>query len=422
MLIPFQKSSAKKTATTINNNYKALLDTLMQSQAVIEFDMNGIILNANQNFLDTMGYTLDEVKGQHHSMFADLEYVNSPEYRQFWEELKKGKHQCAEYKRFGRNNKEVWIQASYNPILDINGNPVKIVKYAIDITEQKRKQNDFTSQISAIGKSQAIVEFDMNGFILNANQNFLETMDYKLHEIKGKHHKLFVDENFANSFEYKKFWKELKEGKYQIAEYKRLGKNNKEIWIQASYNPIFDVDGKPIKIIKYATDITSQVYARLKADELSVKLEKKMQNLSNSEGNMAQSISKITKNIKHSSEALSAIKKGSQDTHNLIKSLIMTIGGEEALNSNLNADNMNPIICDNFGKSFSETNDLLLRTLIEAYNNLKGNEEKFQEVEKNFEEIATDVNNQSNLTEDISIDIHKAILYMQKLIGCIHSK
>ena len=236
----------------------AKLAALDKSQAVIEFDLDGNILNANPNFCATVGYTLDEIKGKHHSMFVDEPYRNSMEYRQFWEALRRGEFQTAEYKRFGRNGKEIWIQASYNPIFGKDGKPFKVVKYATETTKQKLQTADFQGQLNAIKKSQAVIEFDLKGNVLGANENFCSALGYALDEIKGKHHSIFVDPEYKNSVEYKQFWESLARGEYQAAQYKRFGKGGREIWIQASYNPIFDPSGKPYKVVKYATDITKQ--------------------------------------------------------------------------------------------------------------------------------------------------------------------
>ncbi len=243
-------------------DFSGQIKAIGKAQAVIEFNMDGTIINANLNFLHTLGYTLDEIKGRHHSIFVDPSYRSSPEYTQFWDTLARGQYQQAEYKRFGKGGKEVWIQASYNPILDLNGKPFKVVKYATDITKQKLQSADFSGQIDAIGKSQAVIEFNMDGTIANANPNFLGAVGYNLDEIKGKHHSMFVEPAYKNSTEYKQFWDTLNRGEFQQAEYKRMGKGGKEIWIQASYNPIMDMNGKPFKVVKYATDVTQMVTNR----------------------------------------------------------------------------------------------------------------------------------------------------------------
>ena len=232
-----------------------------KSQAVIEFRMDGTILEANDNFLSALGYSLSEIQGRHHSMFVDEAYARSAEYKDFWARLNRGEYQAAEYKRFGKGDKEVWIQASYNPILDLNGKPFKVVKYATDVTAQKLVNADYQGQIAAVKKSQAVIEFRMDGTILDANDHFLKALGYSLAEIQGRHHSMFVDEAYARSAEYKDFWIRLNRGEYQAAEYKRFGKGGREIWIQASYNPILDLNGKPVKVVKYATDITREKLA-----------------------------------------------------------------------------------------------------------------------------------------------------------------
>ncbi|KZN63516.1 hypothetical protein N473_16985 [Pseudoalteromonas luteoviolacea CPMOR-1] len=239
-------------------DYQGQLEAISKSQAVIEFNMDGTIINANDNFLSAMGYTLDEIKGQHHSMFADAEYAASAEYAAFWADLNAGHYSAGEYLRKGKNGKEIWIQASYNPILDLNGKPFKVVKYAADITEQKRQAANYEGQLQAIGKSQAVIEFNMDGTIITANDNFLKTMGYTLDEIKGQHHSMFAEQDYAKSQSYHQFWQQLNLGKFDSGEYQRLGKNGKKIWIQATYNPIFDANGKPFKVVKFATDITAQ--------------------------------------------------------------------------------------------------------------------------------------------------------------------
>jgi methyl-accepting chemotaxis protein len=226
--------------------------------------MDGTILTANENFLSTVGYSLAEIQGNHHSMFADPAYAKSAEYKAFWEKLGRGEYDAGEYKRIGKGGKEVWIQASYNPILDMNGRPFKVVKYATDITDASLKNADLSGQIAAIGKSQAVIEFDLDGTIRTANENFLTTLGYSLEEIKGKHHSMFADPEYAKSADYKAFWEKLRRGEYDSGEYKRLGKGGKEVWIQASYNPIMDLNGNPFKVVKYATDLTAEKTQRMR--------------------------------------------------------------------------------------------------------------------------------------------------------------
>ena len=239
-----------------------------RAQAVIEFNLDGTIITANDIFLKVLGYSLAEIQGKHHSMFVAPAERDSSAYREFWAKLNRGEFQSAEYKRIGKAGKEVWILASYNPILDDACKPFKVVKFASDVSDQKLKTADLAGQIEAIGKSQAVIEFSMDGIVLDANENFLKTLGYSLAEIKGKHHSMFVQPEEHQSDAYRVFWANLNRGEFQSAEYKRIGKGGKEVWIQASYNPIRDLNGKPYKVVKYATDTTTQAIARMKSESV----------------------------------------------------------------------------------------------------------------------------------------------------------
>ncbi|MEE3622745.1 PAS domain-containing methyl-accepting chemotaxis protein [Nitrospirillum sp. BR 11752] len=241
---------------------RAVLAAVNRSQAIIEFAMDGTILTANQNFLNTMGYTLDEIRGRHHSLFVDEAFKISDDYRRFWAALGRGEFQAAEYKRLAKGGREIWLQATYNPVIGASGRPVKVIKFATDITAAKRRSLDVMGQLDAIHRSQAVIEFAMDGTVLTANENFLKAMGYSLAEIQGRHHSMFVEEAFKASEDYRRFWAALGAGEFQAAEFKRLGKGGRAIWIQATYNPIFDINGKPYKVVKFATDITAQVEAR----------------------------------------------------------------------------------------------------------------------------------------------------------------
>jgi methyl-accepting chemotaxis protein len=244
-----------------------------RSQAVIEFDLDGTIITANDIFLKVLGYSLAEIQGKHHSLFVSPAERDSNAYREFWAGLNRGEFQSAEYKRFGKGGKEVWILASYNPILDDTGKPFRVVKFASDITEQKLKTANFAGQIEAIGKSQAVIEFGMDGTVLDANENFLKTLGYSLAEIQGKHHSMFVPPEDRQSDAYRAFWASLNRGEFQAAEYERIGKGGRKVWIQASYNPIRDLNGQPYKVVKYATDVTRQVLVRMGNERVRAMME-----------------------------------------------------------------------------------------------------------------------------------------------------
>lgn len=227
-------------------------------QAVIEFDLDGTILTANDNFLKTMGYRLEEIQGQHHSMFVDPTERTSPEYEQFWRDLNAGKLRSAEYKRFGKGNREVWIYGSYNPIYDASGQLIKIVKFASDVTERKVSEFNRARQVAEMDRTQATIEFNNDGTIIAANDNFLTTMGYRLDEIKGRHHSMFVEPKERDGSDYRQFWRDLNEGKFQTAEFKRIGKGGTVVWLQATYSPSFDINGKVAKVTKYAINITGR--------------------------------------------------------------------------------------------------------------------------------------------------------------------
>ncbi len=237
------------------------LAAISKAQAVIEFQIDGTILTANENFLSAVGYSLEEIRGKHHSLFVDPVFRDSAEYRAFWSKLGRGEFDAGQYKRIGKGGKEIWLEASYNPILDAAGRPFKVVKYATNITAAKIREADVNGQLAAISKAQATIEFQTDGTILTANQNFLDAVGYSLEEIRGKHHSLFVDPAFRDSAEYRAFWTKLGRGEFDAGQYKRIGKGGKEIWLEASYNPILDASGRPFKVVKYATNITAQKQA-----------------------------------------------------------------------------------------------------------------------------------------------------------------
>ncbi len=226
---------------------------------VIEFDLEGNVIGANENFRKASQYSAEELQGMHHRDFVDADIRGTPEYRAFWDKLRRGEPQMANYKRKAKNGRPVWVQATYYPILDAKGRPFKVVKHTVDVTEQALKQADGLGQLAAISKAQAVIEFELDGRIITANPNFLSLMGYTLEELRGQHHRMFVDPAERESVQYRDFWAKLARGEYDTAQYERIAKGNRRLWIQASYNPIMDAAGKPFKVVKYATDVTAQV-------------------------------------------------------------------------------------------------------------------------------------------------------------------
>lgn len=246
---------AAKMEAALNSN---ILKAFSRGTAMIEFDLSGRVLSANENFCDLLGYKAEEVVGQHHRIFCNAEYARSPAYRQFWEKLGRGEFDGGLYKRVAKDGSDRWIQASYNPILDHQGVPVKIVKFAMDVTKQQLESAEAAGKLAAIDRSTAVIEFDTTGHVVAANDMFLQIMGYERSELIGKHHRACCDPESAKGEEYANFWRKLTAGEYQAGIFPRIGKDGRRVWIRATYNPIVDADGKLMKVVKYAYDITEQ--------------------------------------------------------------------------------------------------------------------------------------------------------------------
>ena len=294
-----------------------MIAAIGRAQAVIAFNLDGTVVTANENFLKTLGYSLGEIQGKHHSMFVEPAMRDSAAYREFWASLNRGEYQAAEYKRIGKGGKEVWILASYNPILDEKGKPFKVVKFATDVTQQKLRTADLAGQIAAIGKSQAVIEFNMDGSILTANENFLNALGYSLGEIQGKRHSMFVEASDRDGAACREFWANLNAGLYQAGEFKRIGKGGKEIWIQASYNPILDLNGKPFKVVKYAADTTAQVIARKRAESVRGMMETVAAGAEELNASVREISETMTKSRQTASEAVVRVDAADQQAQRL---------------------------------------------------------------------------------------------------------
>ncbi|MGV2048752.1 methyl-accepting chemotaxis protein [Agrobacterium sp. 22-209-1] len=248
----------------------AVLDALGRSQAIIEFDLTGKILRANDNFCKTVGYQQSEIVGRAHSMFLSPEDSASPEYKSFWAKLSRGEYDQGQYRRRAKNGDEIWIEASYNPVFRF-GKPYKVVKIATDITSIKRRSAEDNGKLAALSRAQAMIEFTPDGKILSANENFLATLGYTAEDIIGKHHSMFCEPTYAQSQDYRDFWKELGKGHFSTGQFMRLGKDGKRVFIQASYNPIIDDRGRVFKVVKFAFDVTDRMHA---VEELGAALER----------------------------------------------------------------------------------------------------------------------------------------------------
>jgi methyl-accepting chemotaxis protein len=319
-----------------------------RAQAVIEFELDGTIVAANRNFLNALGYEFDEIQGRHHGMFVSPDERESEAYRAFWASLNRGEYQSGEYKRFGKNGREVWILASYNPILD-NGRPFRVVKFASDVTEQKLRNAYVSGQIQAIEKAQAVIEFNLDGAIETANENFLRAVGYSLAEIRGRHHGIFVDAAERDSAAYREFWNDLNRGRYHAGEYRRIGKGGREVWIQASYNPILDLNGKPFRVVKYATDITPRILARKKSERVAALL-----------SSVAAGAEELNASIREISEAMSKSRAAANDVATRV-----VAADEQAKRLKDAADAMSGIV-EIIGKITDQINLLALNATIES--------------------------------------------------------
>jgi len=317
---------AEREEMTANSDPQAVIQALDRSLAIIRFSLDGAILHANENFLKLMGYGLEEIRGKHHRIFVEPSYANGAEYANFWNKLRRGEFDAGEYRRLGKGGCEVWIQASYNPVFDRNGNLNSIVKVASDITDRKRAYADYQGQIAAIRKVQAVISFDLDGKILDANEIFLGLMGYSLDEVRGRHHSIFVEPGYDRSPEYQQFWAHLRAGHADSRVYRRIGKHNKEVWIQASYNPILDQNGKPFKVVKFATDITDMMRLRESAA-------RNAESAATATAQLSASIAEISSNMAEALKATDGIvqtaSSSTSATDELLKSARMM---EEVMN------------------------------------------------------------------------------------------
>jgi methyl-accepting chemotaxis protein len=237
----------------------SMLEAINRSMACIEFDLNGVVLTANENFLNTMRYRSEQVVGKEHRMFCTADFGRSSEYSQLWARLRNGEFVSSTFQRVAGDGSTVWLEASYNPVKDIDGRVLKIIKYAMDVTQKVQAKHETDSKLAAIDRSMAVIEFDLSGNIIAANDNLLRVMGYNRQDLIGKNHTLLCPADVANSAEYKDFWRRLNKGEFFSGQFKRVGRQGQTLWLEASYNPVYDANGVLCKVVKFASDVTARI-------------------------------------------------------------------------------------------------------------------------------------------------------------------
>ncbi|WP_293854688.1 PAS domain-containing methyl-accepting chemotaxis protein [uncultured Alsobacter sp.] len=332
----------------MTSEYEGKVKAIDRAQAVIEFDLQGRVLGANDNFLRLFGYAGADVVGRHHSAFCDPAFAKSHEYHAFWERLGRGDYEAGEFKRFGRDGREIWIQATYNPVYDASGRLSKIVKFASDVTAAKLRNVEFESRVNAVDRGQAVIEFDLDGTILSANENFLRVMGYTRREVIGQHHSMLCHADYITSLEYRDFWLDLNKGEFKAGRFRRVGKFGREVHLQATYSPILNLAGEAVRVIKYASDVTEQV-------QLQNRIEVKSDEMQSAVSQLFGSITEISRNagsatdlatetqanaelgyesLRNSIEAIELIQKSSNEIADIVKVI-----GEISSQTNLLAFN-----------------------------------------------------------------------------------
>ncbi|VFB19313.1 Pas/Pac sensor-containing chemotaxis sensory transducer [Pseudomonas fragi] len=307
------------------NDMAAKVQAISRSMAIIEFAPDGTILDANENFCRVVGYSADEIRGKHHRLFCEAAYVKSSEYNNFWRDLARGEPLSGTFSRLDKAGREVWLEASYMPIVGADQHVVRVIKVASDVTDRINKEHETQSIVNALSRSMAVIEFSPDGRVINANQNFLDTMHYSLSEIVGQHHGMFCRRSEAESAGYKAFWASLNRGEYHSRRFERVDKHGHTVFLEASYNPIFDARGRLYKVVKFASDITAQVTnlqtAAESAHSTSVQNDACAQKGSQVVQQTVQIIEAISKDLNEAAQSIDAVSKQSDSIGKIVQTI-----------------------------------------------------------------------------------------------------
>ena len=381
--------SVSVSTAEMSSEYEDLVKAMDRSLAIIQFDPGGNILEANKNFLSLMDYSMEELRGRHHRIFIEPAYAKSVEYEEFWAKLRRGEFDASIYKRIAKGGKEVWIQSSYNPVFDSSGRVAKVVKVATDVTLQTIRSADIGGQIAALHRVQGVIEFDLEGKILTANPLFLDLVGYTLGEVQGRHHSIFVEPEEVNRDSYREFWRSLRSGVADTRVFKRIGKNGRKVWLQASYIPVLDPEGRPVKVVKFATNLT-EIMNQIESTQQTA------ESVATATEEMSCSIAEIGRNMEMSRVAAGQILATSVASGNEASSLLTSMRSMERIVS----------LIRNIAE---QVNILALNATIEAA--------RAGEAGKGFAVVATEVKNLSNQTAKATDEIAREIGSVQAISG-----